>query len=167
MWLLSAHLLATVLEGRICCIQMELIYQSLGKLGGNIIHKPPVFFMISKKTLLDLLERTIDNPQGWGDASTSQASGLYLFMNSFLFSFLVHIFNRILEKSSLFYMVLQNRNTDFSYVCQKISAFGNFLSDLQIKDITTKLYIFKLFITLCVCCLRGLQTARTLLSWIW
>ena len=60
------------------------------------------------KTLLDLLERTIENPQGWDDASISQASGLYNFMNSFLFCFLVHVFNKILEQSSLLYMVLQN-----------------------------------------------------------
>ena len=32
---------------------------------------------------------------------------------------------------ALLYMVLQNRNTDVSYGCQKISAFGNFLSDLR------------------------------------
>ena len=83
------------------------------------------------KALLDLLERTIENPQGLDDASISQASGLYHFMNSFLFCFLVHVFNRVLEQSSLLYMVLQNRNTDFSYGCQKIPAFGNFLSDLR------------------------------------
>ena len=75
--------------------------------------------------------RIIDNPQGWDDASISQASGLYHFMSSFLFSFLAHIFNRILEQSSLLNMVLENLNTDFSYGCQKISAFGNFLSDLH------------------------------------
>ena len=51
-------------------------------------------------------------------------------MNSFLFCFLVHILNRILEQSSILYIVLQNRNTDFSYDCQKISAFDKFLSDL-------------------------------------
>ena len=101
------------------------------------------------------------------DASISQASGLCYFMNSFLFCFLAHIFNRILEQSSLLYMVLQNQNTDFSYGCQKISAFGKLLSDLQIKDIITKVYIVKFLITLCLCCLRGLQTARTWLSWIW
>ena len=60
------------------------------------------------KSLLDLLERAIENPQGWDDAYISQASGLYHFMDIFLFCFLVHIFNRILEQSSLLYMVLQN-----------------------------------------------------------
>ena len=50
------------------------------------------------KTLLDLLERTIENPKGWDDASISQASGLYHFMNSFLFCSLAHTFNRILEQ---------------------------------------------------------------------
>ena len=39
------------------------------------------------KTLLELLERTIENPQGWDDASISQASGLYHFVNSFCFVF--------------------------------------------------------------------------------
>ena len=39
------------------------------------------------KALLDLLDRTIENPQGWDDASISQASGLYHFMNSFCFVF--------------------------------------------------------------------------------
>jgi len=111
-------------------------------------------------------------------------------MNSFLFCFLVHVFNKILEQSSILYMVIQNQNTDLSYGCQKISAFGNFLSDLCTdsayhqffqstvslvgepssnadKDITTKVFIFKLLITLCLCYLRSLQNARTLLSWIW
>ena len=51
-------------------------------------------------------------------------------MNSFLSCFLIHVFNKILEQSSLLYMVLQNLNTDISYGCQKISAFGNFRSGL-------------------------------------
>ena len=83
------------------------------------------------KALLDLLDRIIEHPQGWDDASISQASGLYHFMNSFLFCFLIHVFNRILEQSSLLYMVLQNRNTDFSYGVQKIATFANFLCDLR------------------------------------
>ena len=62
---------------------MELIYLSLDKLGGTIVHVPSDKY----KTFLDLLERTIENPQGWDDASISQASGLYHFMNSFLFFF--------------------------------------------------------------------------------
>ena len=49
MWLLLAHLLATVLEGRICCIQIKLIYLSLEKLGSTTVHVPSVFFMISTK----------------------------------------------------------------------------------------------------------------------
>ena len=75
------------------------------------------------KTLLDLMERKIENPQGWDDASKSQASGLYHFMNSFSFCFLVHVFNKILEQSSFLYMVLQNRKTYFSYGCQLLVTF--------------------------------------------
>ena len=52
-------------------------------------------------------------------------------MNSFLFCFLVHVFNKTLEQSSHLYMVLQYRNKDLSYGCQKISAFGTFLSNLR------------------------------------
>ena len=83
------------------------------------------------RILLDLLENTIENPLGWDDASISQASGLYHFMNSFIFCFLVHVFNRILEQSSLLYMVLQNRNTDFSYGFEKINNFAHFLLELR------------------------------------
>ena len=49
MWLLSAYLVATVLEGRICCIQLELIYLALEKLCSTIVDVPSVFFMISTK----------------------------------------------------------------------------------------------------------------------
>ena len=78
------------------------------------------------EVLLELLEKTIESQQGWDDTSTSQASGLYHFMNSFLFCFLIQVFNRILEQSPLLYMVLQNRNTDFSYGVQKIATFAGF-----------------------------------------
>ena len=77
------------------------------------------------------MERTIEDPQGWDNAPISQASGLYHFTDNLLFCFLGHVFNKILEQLSLLCMVLQNQNTDFSYGCQKISAFGNFLSDLR------------------------------------
>ena len=60
----------------------------------------------------------------------SQASGLYHFMNSFLFCFLIQVFNRILEQSSLLYMVLHNENTD-SYGVQKTANFVDFLWDLS------------------------------------
>ena len=74
------------------------------------------------KVLFGLLERTIENPQGWDDASISQA---------FLFCFLIQIFNRILEQPSLLYIVPQNQNPDFSNGVQKIATFTNFLCDLR------------------------------------
>ena len=49
------------------------------------------------KVVLELLEKTTESLQDWNDTSLSQASGLYYFMNSFLFCFLVQVFNRILE----------------------------------------------------------------------
>ena len=47
MLLLSAHFLVVVSEGKICCIQMELIFLSLEKLGGTIVYTLVVFFMIN------------------------------------------------------------------------------------------------------------------------
>ena len=52
-------------------------------------------------------------------------------MNSFLFSFLIQDFNRILEQLSLFCMVLQNRNTDFNCGVQKTATFADILCDLR------------------------------------
>ena len=109
---------------------MDFVFLRLEKLGGISFHAPSAFFVIIK-ALLDLLEITIKNPQGRDDASTAQASYLYHFMNSFLFCFLIQVFNRILEQSSFLYMFLQNRNTDFSYSIQKIATFADFLRDLQ------------------------------------
>ena len=83
------------------------------------------------KALLGLLESTIKSPQGWDDPPISQACGLYHFMSSLLFCFLIQVFNRVLEQSSLLYMVLQIRNTDFSYGVQKIATFANFPCDLR------------------------------------
>ena len=86
MLLLSAHFLVVAPEGKICCIQIELIFLGLEKLGGIIVHAPSVLFYDKYKVLLELLERTIESPQGWDDASISQVSGIYHFVNSFCFA---------------------------------------------------------------------------------
>ena len=51
-------------------------------------------------------------------------------MNSFLSCFLADLFNRILEQSSLVYMG-HKIETQILESCQKITAFGNILSDLR------------------------------------
>ena len=86
------------------------------------------------KTLLDVLEEMVENPGNLDDATISQASGLLSYLNSFLFCFLISVFNNILEMSSIVYMILQNLKTDFSYGVSKITEFGKFLADMRTDE---------------------------------
>ena len=52
-------------------------------------------------------------------------------MNSSLFCFLIQVLYKILEQSSLLYIVFQNRNTNFSNGIQKKATFADFLFDLH------------------------------------
>ena len=91
-----------------------------------------VSFLSNKyKDILELLDIILENPQGWYDATLTQASGSLHYLNSFLFCFLIKVFNKILEQSSTLYMFLRNKNTDFSYGVQKISNFLDFLCTLR------------------------------------
>ena len=47
-------------------------------------------------------------------------------LESFLFCFLLELYNKILEKSSILYAILQNRSTDFSYGAKKLREFEFF-----------------------------------------
>ena len=67
---------------------------------------------------------------GGSKAGVKMADKVYDFMKSFLFCFLILVFTRILDQSSLLYTVLQNRTTDFSYGVQKIATFAKFLCRL-------------------------------------
>ena len=74
------------------------------------------------------------NPQTWDDATLSQASGLLQYLNSFLFCFLVIIFNKILGQSAILYNVLQSRQTDFSFGAAKIHDFSAFLLAMRTQE---------------------------------
>ena len=90
-----------------------------------------ISFLYDKyKTLLDLLERTIENPQGWNCASISQASGLYHLMSSFLFCFLVHVFNKIWNSHQFCTWFFKSKYRSQLWLSENI-CFGNFLSDLR------------------------------------
>ena len=65
--------------------------------------------------LFDALEEITDNPKIWDDAALTQASGLLQYLNSFVFCFFICLFHKILEQSSILYMILQNTKTDLSF----------------------------------------------------
>ena len=52
---------------------------------------------IKYHTLLNLLENIVNNPQSWDDGSLTKASGLWQYVNSFLFCFLILFSTRLLN----------------------------------------------------------------------
>ena len=81
--------------------------------------------------LVNVLEEIEDKPQSWDDATVTQASGLLQYLNSFLFCFLLCLFNKILQHSTILYSILQNRSTDFSLGVRKVKGFATFLTELR------------------------------------
>ena len=81
--------------------------------------------------LLTALEEIVKKPQSWDDATLTQARGLLQHLNSFLFCFLLCLFNKVLEQSFILYSILQNRSTDFSFGIVNIKNFVAFLTDLR------------------------------------
>ena len=81
--------------------------------------------------LVNALEEIEEKPHSWDDSTVMQASGLLQYLNSFLFCFLLHLFNNILQQSSILYGILQNRSTDFSLGVGKVKDFANFLTELR------------------------------------
>ena len=70
-----------------------------------------------------------DNPVNFTDETVSSSDNLLSDLESFLFCFLLELYNKILEKSSILYAILQNRSTDFSYGAKKLREFVNFLTN--------------------------------------
>ena len=83
------------------------------------------------QSLLTALQSIVENPQPWDDVTLSMSSGLLQHLNGFLFRFLIALFNKLFQQSSILYMVLQNRKTDLSYGIGKIISFLEFLSELR------------------------------------
>ena len=67
-------------------------------------------------------------------------SGLLHYLNSFLFCFLVCVFYKILEQSSILYSILQDRQTDFNYGVIRIERFKTFVSSLRSDETFAKFY---------------------------
>ena len=58
--------------------------------------------------LIEIFKGVIDQPAGWDDVSLDKLSGLLHYLNSSLFCFLVCVFVKILEQSSILYSILQD-----------------------------------------------------------
>ena len=65
--------------------------------------------------LIEIFENLVDNPTGWDDETLDKVSGLHGYLTRFLFCFLVLIFQKLFEQSSILYSILQGKDTDFQY----------------------------------------------------
>ena len=83
------------------------------------------------QSLLAALLSIFENPQHWDEIALSMSSGLLQHLNGFLFSFLIALFNKILQQSSVLYMIFQNRKTDLSYGSKMIISFLEFLGEFR------------------------------------
>ena len=92
------------------------------------------------QSLLTALECILENPQTWDDITLSMSSGLLQHLNSFVFCFLMTLFNKIFQQSSILFMVLQNRQTGLSFGISKIICFLDFLHNLRSDNSFTEFF---------------------------
>ena len=80
--------------------------------------------------LITALTEISENPQGWTDETITNTDGLlhYLY-ESFIFCFLLELYHKILEKSTILYSTLQNTSADFAYGIRKIKNFVECLNN--------------------------------------
>ena len=90
----------------------------------NVLHK-------NYEKLLEIFDDVMEQPSGWDDETLGKVSGLLNYLNSFLFCFLVSVFYKTLEQSSILYSILQSRETDFNYGVSRIERFKNFVFSLR------------------------------------
>ncbi|XP_046859363.1 uncharacterized protein LOC124452792 [Xenia sp. Carnegie-2017] len=69
--------------------------------------------------------------KGWDDETLSKVTGLLGYLNGFLFCFLVHVFQRILEQSAILYSILQDKDTDYHYGMSRFERFKAFAASLR------------------------------------
>ena len=70
--------------------------------------------------LITALTEIRENPQGWTDETVTKTDGLLHYLESFMFCFLLELYHKILEKSTILYSILQNISIDFAYGIGKI-----------------------------------------------
>ena len=99
----------------------------------NVIYK-------NYEKLLEIFDNVTEQPVNWDDESLRKFSGLLNDLNSFLFCFLVCIFYKILEQSSILYSILQSRETDFNYGISRIERFKSFVSSLRTDEDFSNFY---------------------------
>ncbi len=81
--------------------------------------------------LIEIFENLADNPTGWDDETLDKVSGLHGYFTRFQFCFLVLIFQKIFEQSSILYSILQGKDTDFQYGMTRVERFKTFVTSLR------------------------------------
>ena len=79
--------------------------------------------------LVSALTEISENPQGWTDETVTKTDGLLHYLESFMFCFLLELYHKILEKSTILYSILQNTSIDFAYGIRKIKNFVECLNN--------------------------------------
>ncbi|XP_028413650.1 uncharacterized protein LOC114536504 [Dendronephthya gigantea] len=90
--------------------------------------------------LHDIFLGVVDEPGSWDGESLGKISGLLHNISSFLFCFLVCVFQQIFQQSSILYEILQGQQTDFNYGMVRIQRFVTFVSSLRSDDKFSELY---------------------------
>ena len=121
-------------------LSIKLSSPTLVILGGTIELVSLKCYKKNYENLLEIFEGVIDQPVGWDDESQDKLSGLLHYLNSFLFCFLVCVFYKILELSSILYSILQDKQTDFNYGVTRIERFKTFVSSLRSNEEFAKFY---------------------------
>jgi len=86
------------------------------------------------------LEEITEHPHSWDDTTISQADGLLQYLESFRFCFLIVVFQKIFEQSTILYSILQNKTSDFSLGVEKIENFVLFLQTSRDDAVFHELY---------------------------
>ncbi|XP_046864161.1 uncharacterized protein LOC124458112 [Xenia sp. Carnegie-2017] len=106
--------------------QLSVIFRM--DIGESVIERQLGFIDVSCDRTATAISSVV---KGWDDETLSKVTGLLGYLNGFLFCFLVLVFHRILEQSSILYSILQDKDTDFHYLVSRIERFKAFVASLR------------------------------------
>ena len=122
-------LVSLVLTGKLISMLMVLIFLVQEKQGGTTSQELLRLIIEGFDEIKIALTEITNNPQDWSDETVAKADGLLQSLESFLFCFMLELYSKILQKSSILYDILQKRSVHFSYAVGKIHDFKKYLCD--------------------------------------
>ena len=111
-------------EEKHCCFPITLSFLAL------VIHDGTIE-LVSSMFYITIMISLSKYPIGWGDETLNKATGLHGYLTGFMFCFLVLVFQKILEQSSILYSILQDKETDFQYGLARVERFKTYVSSLR------------------------------------